>query len=100
VETRLNLGLILADRGRIPEAIDQYEEALRLRPAFAEAHNALGLALVRDGRVPEALEHFAEASRIKPDFEDARVNALKAREALARQGSPPAPAPVAPAERK
>ena len=40
-----NLGVALADRGRIDEAIAQYQKALEIKPDYAEAHNNLGLAL-------------------------------------------------------
>ncbi len=38
-----------AQTGRIEEAIAQYEQALRINPDYAEAHNNLGVAPRRDG---------------------------------------------------
>ena len=35
----------LAQAGRLPEAIAHYEQALRIKPDYAEAHNNLGIAL-------------------------------------------------------
>ena len=56
------------------EAISQYEEAIRLKPDNANAHNNLGNALRRKGRTGEAIRHFQEALRLKPDYADARKN--------------------------
>jgi Flp pilus assembly protein TadD len=61
-----NLGSILYETGRLPEAIARYEDALRLKPDLFEAQNNLGLALSAAGRLPEAMAHFEEAARIHP----------------------------------
>jgi tetratricopeptide (TPR) repeat protein len=62
-----NLGTILLEHGRIPEAIEHYEEALRIDPDFALANNNLGNALLDTGRTPEAIEHYERAVRVSPD---------------------------------
>src|SRR5208283_1829162 len=79
-----NLGFALARAGHTPEAIAQYEAALRLKPdyaephenlaIYAEAHNNLGSALARLGHTPEAIPHFEEALRLTPDFPEAHYN--------------------------
>ena len=69
-----NLGIALKDEGRINEAIQHYEEALRIMPDYAEAHNNLGFALYEQGRVDDAIRHYEEALRIKPDLEDVHNN--------------------------
>jgi len=61
-----NLGNILYETGRLPEAITRYENALRLKPDLFEAQNNLGLALSAAGRLPEAMAHFEQAARIHP----------------------------------
>ena len=71
---RNNLGLALASTGRTPDAIAQYEAALRLKPDFAEAHNNLGLALASTGRTPDAIAQYEAALRLKPDFAEAHNN--------------------------
>ncbi|TMH10354.1 MAG: tetratricopeptide repeat protein [Betaproteobacteria bacterium] len=41
--------MVLASRGRIDEALEQYRKALELQPSYAEAHNNVGLLLARHG---------------------------------------------------
>ena len=66
---------VLAFQGRVPEAIQIFEKALRITPDDAEGHNNLGTALGQAGRIPEAIEHLQQALRIKPDLPEAQ-NAL------------------------
>ena len=61
-------------RRKVPEAIAQHEQALRLKPDYAEAHNNLGVALNQAGRVQEAIPHFEQALRLKTDYADAHYN--------------------------
>jgi protein O-mannosyl-transferase len=78
-----NLGVALADQGKIDEAIAQYSEALRNQPDYANAHNNLGVALDDQGKIDEAIAHYSEALRIKPDYANAHINLGVA---LANQG--------------
>ena len=73
-EAHKNLGIALEQAGRLPEAIEQYEQALRIRPDIAVAHYYLGAALNQAGRVPEAIEQYEQALRIEPDFLEAHFN--------------------------
>jgi len=75
--------------GRLDEAIDQYREALRLKPDYAVAHNNLGNALVSRGSSGDALQHFREAVRLDPSNAEAHYNVgslLRARGELASAG--------------
>ena len=56
------------------EEADCYLEALRLRPAFAEAHNNLAAVLRALGRFGEATRHYQEALRVRPDYPEAHYN--------------------------
>ena len=69
-----HLGIALAELGRLPEAIEHYQEAVRLKPDYASAHNNLGLALAGVGRLPEAIEHYRKAVRSNPDEASAHAN--------------------------
>ena len=60
--------------GRLPEAASHYEQALRLDPDIAEAHNNLGSVLLQLGRIDEAAPQFEAALRLRPDYARARAN--------------------------
>ncbi len=69
-----SLGFALAGRGRLTEAIAQYQQALQLKPDYAEAHNNLGNALAQAGKREEAIEQYEQALRINPDSAKAYNN--------------------------
>jgi tetratricopeptide (TPR) repeat protein len=62
------------ERGRLAEAIAQYEEALRIRPDYPEAHNNLGTAQQQTGAIDSAIAQFRNAIRDNPDYAGARLN--------------------------
>lgn len=62
-----NLGVALADQGRFPEAIEQYQAALQIEPDAANVQTDYGNALVKSGRIPEAVAHYRAALRFLPD---------------------------------
>jgi Flp pilus assembly protein TadD len=64
-EIHNNLGVVLARKGQVEEAILHFREAVRLKPDCAKAHHNWGLALASQGRMQEAIAHYREASRIK-----------------------------------
>jgi Tfp pilus assembly protein PilF len=78
-----NLGIALFQEGQIDGAISQYEEALRLKPDFAQAHYDLGAALAGKGRTDEAIGQFQEAIDLEPDYAEAHSNLGTA---LAKEG--------------
>jgi protein O-mannosyl-transferase len=71
---RINLGTALFVRGDWTAAVDQYREALLLRPNSAEACNGLGIVLSKKGLLSEAERSYREALRIKPNFAEAHAN--------------------------
>ncbi len=60
-----NLVNILVGTNRLPEAVGELREALRLQPE-AENENNLGVALVRLGHPIEAVPHYQAAVRLQP----------------------------------
>jgi protein O-mannosyl-transferase len=63
-----NLGNLYSRADNLPEAVKQYEEALKVEPNYAEAHNNLGGVLLRLRRFDEAIAHHAAAARIRPEY--------------------------------
>jgi tetratricopeptide (TPR) repeat protein len=69
-----NLGVALAETGRVEEAIACYRKALELSPRYADAHNNLGEVLAGRRRLDEAIIQFEEALRIDPGHGMAHSN--------------------------
>jgi len=66
VDAHKNLGQAMDRKGRLEEAVAQYQEAIRLRPDSDE-HCLLGLDLEKLGRDREAIIHLTEAMKGHPD---------------------------------
>ena len=60
--------------GRPSEAIEHYEQALRIKPEYAEAHCNWGNALLASRCPSEAIEHCEQALRIRLDYGEAQFN--------------------------
>ncbi len=69
-----NLGVLLQRQGKVDQAIACYTQALRFKPADAEAHSNLGHALMSKGRLDEAQIHLERALQINPKLADADFN--------------------------
>jgi len=61
-------GLMLAGEGREAEAVRAFQQALGIRPDWAEAHSLLGSILFRAGKYPEAEVELRKAVTLKPDY--------------------------------
>jgi protein O-GlcNAc transferase len=68
------LGVVAYQRGAARAAIDHYIEALRLRPAFAAAHNNLGLAYKSLGEFEAAARAFDAALAADPRYAEGAYN--------------------------
>ena len=60
------VGVVLSLQGRFPEAIDEFEAAIRLNPNLHFAHSGLGFAKTLSGLGEEALQHFAHFIQLSP----------------------------------
>jgi tetratricopeptide (TPR) repeat protein len=77
------LGTLLAQEGKLDQAIEYYRTALRYAPGFPEAHFYLGHAFDQQGKLEEAIAEYKKALWFRPTQEQARIF-LGA--ALAKQG--------------
>ncbi|MEW6067103.1 MAG: tetratricopeptide repeat protein [Nitrospirota bacterium] len=62
------IGNIYLDFGMNDEAIQEYEKALKLRPALADVHTKLGIALRNKGLIEDAIAHFTKAKEKNPGY--------------------------------
>jgi Tfp pilus assembly protein PilF len=71
-----NLGNIMAQSPeRLPDAIAEFQTAIRINPDAAEAHLSLGSALAHlPDRMPDAIAEFQTALRLKPDYAEAHFD--------------------------
>jgi Flp pilus assembly protein TadD len=85
-DIRNDLGLALSRLGRIPEAINEFHEALRLNPNdAAPAHANLGWALLASGKPGESIPEFEAALRLQPEFRAAADGLRQAQAQLSPQ---------------
>src|SRR6266699_1382148 len=69
---QVNLGNILYKVNRIPEAMDLFKQAMRIKPAVA--HYSLGNVLLQKGQTSEAIDQYKQALRIDPGYAEAHNN--------------------------
>lgn len=73
-DTYYDMGIALHADGNRSGAIGAYQQAIRLRPAFWEAHSNLGLVLHEQGDLDRAAAEYREAKRIAPAEPSIRNN--------------------------
>ena len=66
-DTHYYRGITLFEAGKVQEAIQQYEQAIRLKPDFASAYNNLGSSLQQAGKLAEAISYYKRALQIEPN---------------------------------
>ncbi len=66
-----NLGLALADRGALPEAVTEFRRAVRVDPASVEGRTNLANFLAQMGSREEAVVHLHQALQIDPMYANA-----------------------------
>ena len=69
-----NLGVIYDNSGRGAEAIENFKQAVKLKPDFANAPYNLGVAYGKLGRHQEAIEAFKQAIRIDSNYAQVHYN--------------------------
>ena len=77
------LGSLLAKEGKLDQAVEHYQRALRINPHYAEAHFFLGNAFDQQGHLDQAVAEYNRSLGFKPMLEQTHI-LLGA--ALARQG--------------
>lgn len=70
----VHLGNTLMDRGRLPEAIAAFEQALQIAPDRPEVHYNLGNVHVKAGNKDKAIACYLRALALRPDYPKARSN--------------------------
>ena len=65
-----NLGAIWLNQGRVSDAQAQFEEAIRIRPPYADALSNLSTVLLKTGHPQQALPHALEALRLRESPEN------------------------------
>lgn len=89
-KSRHNFACTLDAQGKLPEALAEFTEAIRLRPSNAEAHNDMALTLLRMGRRQEAILAFQNSLQVRATPGAARNLAA----ALLLNGQPAAAAQI------
>ncbi len=56
------------------QAVYEYQQAIRIDPRYAPAHNNLGNVYLAQGKVDEAIAEFREVVRLQPDSSSAKAN--------------------------
>jgi len=69
-----NLGLALAEKGRLDESYLQFLEVTKIRPDSAEAHHNVGTYFMLTDRPDQALRHYKKVLEIDPGYEKTHNN--------------------------
>ena len=65
-EAYSNLGNVYKERGQLPQALDSYRHAVRLKPEFVDGYINLAAALVAAGELHQAVDSYMTALRYNP----------------------------------
>ena len=73
-ETEFYLGVARHDENLFSEAIEHYNEAIKLKPQFAEAYFNRAVAKADLEKLEEAIKDYNQAIELRPKFVEAYVN--------------------------
>lgn len=73
-DAHLNLALALADRGRLDEALAEFEIAHRMAPDDPVIHHEMACCLIDLERYPESIGQLKQISKRYPDYIEAHVD--------------------------
>ena len=71
LDNAVDLGVVLQGLGRFKEAEASYNQAIAIKPGYAEAYAYLGHTLKEQGRLDEAEASYNQAIALKPDYAEA-----------------------------
>ena len=74
VPLHIAYGVALSDVGRIDEAIEQYQTAIKLGPNYWQAYENLGIAYGKQGQLDKAIEQMETALSLGPKSAVTRSN--------------------------
>jgi tetratricopeptide (TPR) repeat protein len=60
--------------GRLDLSVEAFNNALSIKPDYADVHNNMGNSLREQGQLGQAVEAYKKALSIKPDYADAHNN--------------------------
>jgi len=63
-----NLGVVLAHRGNLDDAIKHYRTAIKLKSDYLDAYYNLGNALARKGEAETAIFYYRKTLQLNPNF--------------------------------
>ncbi len=69
-----SLGLLYEQEGKLDQAREAYEKALRLNPDYADSHNNLGAMHLKAGEIDKAIDSYRIAGRLAPWSADVQNN--------------------------
>ena len=73
-KTFVQIGLVNYENAEYSEAIDEFKQAIKLKPNYAAAHYHLANAYFGLRRYDEALDSYKKAVKIKPSYIDAHYS--------------------------
>jgi predicted O-linked N-acetylglucosamine transferase (SPINDLY family) len=75
-ESHNTLGLALSDAGDFHSAVKEFQEAIKINPAYTAAYNNLGNALSNIGQIGRSIDVYRAAIAIAPNFLDCHSGLL------------------------